>query len=575
MSEMSENMSTEKNVSPASSNFIRDVMLEDIKNQKNDGKIQTRFPPEPNGYLHIGHLMALVADFGLAEEMGGKCNLRFDDTNPDAEEQEYVDNIIEDIHWMGYDYEDRLFYASDYFEKLYGFAEQLIIDGKAYVDDLTPEEMREYRGTLTEPGKDSPFRNRSVEENLQLFRRMKAGEFAEGSRTLRAKINMKSGNMNMRDPVIYRIKSTPHHRSGSAWNIYPMYDYQHPLSDAIEGVTHSMCSLEYVDHNELYRWFIDNVKWQSTPSDPVPYQYEWSRLNITGTVMSKRKLRKLVEGGFVQGWDDPRMPTICGLRRRGYTPASLKDFISRTGISRSPKTVDAALLEHCIREELNATAPRVMAVLNPLRLIITNYPENQVEMLELENNPENPESGSRWIPFCREIYIEQEDFMEDPPKKFHRLRPGGEIRLKGAYIIRCDEVIKNEQGQILEIRCTYDPETKSGGPQSGRKVKGTSHWVSAKHAVQVTVRLYDTLFTKDDPEDTAEGQDFTDFVNPDSLKVIENCWVEPCLADAESGSRYQFLRQGYFYVDHVDFAKGRLVFNRIVGLRDSWAKQQS
>jgi glutaminyl-tRNA synthetase len=575
MSESLEHTNQEKNISPASSNFIREIMLEDLKNNKNDGKIQTRFPPEPNGYLHIGHLMALVADFGLAEEMGGKCNLRFDDTNPDAEEQEYVDNIIEDIHWMGYDYEDRLFYASDYFEKLYQFAEQLIIDGKAYVDDLSAEEMREYRGTLTEPGKESPFRERSVEENLDLFRRMKAGEFAEGSRTLRAKINMKSGNMNMRDPVIYRIKTAPHHRSGTTWNIYPMYDYQHPLSDAIEGVTHSMCSLEYVDHNELYRWFIDNVKWQTSQQDPIPYQYEWSRLNITGTIMSKRKLRKLVEGGYVQGWDDPRMPTICGLRRRGYTPSSLKDFINRTGISRSPKTVDAALLEHCIREELNATAHRVMAVLHPLKLIITNYPENSEELLEIENNPEDPNAGSRQVPFAREIYIEQEDFMEDPPKKFHRLRPGGEIRLKGAYIIQCNEVIKNDLGEIIELQCSYDPETKSGGPQSGRKVKGTSHWVSAKHATAVTVRLYDTLFTKDNPEETEEGQEFTDFINPDSLQVITNCMVEPRVAEAKSGERFQFLRQGYFYVDHVDFAKGKLVFNRTVGLKDAWARQRS
>ncbi|MCE5197022.1 MAG: glutamine--tRNA ligase, partial [Negativicutes bacterium] len=432
---------TVKSEASTSSNYIREIMLEDIKNQKNGGAIQTRFPPEPNGYLHLGHLMALVADFGLAEEMGGKCNLRFDDTNPDAEEKEFVDNIIEDIHWMGYDYEDRLFYASDYFEKLYGFAVQLIKDGEAYVDDLSMDEIRQYRGTLTEPGIDSPWRNRSIAENLDLFRRMKDGEFAEGSRTLRAKINMKAGNINMRDPVIYRIKNAPHHRSGTKWHIYPMYDYQHPLSDAIEGVTHSMCSLEYADHNELYRWFIDHVKWRQTPGDHVPYQYEWSRLNITGTIMSKRKLRKLVMENWVDGWDDPRMPTICGLRRRGYTPAALKDFIDRCGISRSPKTVDAALLEHCIREELNASAVRAMAVLNPLKVIISNYPEEKTEMLELENNPENPAAGVHLLPFCRELYIEQEDFMEDPPKKFFRLRPDGEIRLKGAYIIHCDEVI--------------------------------------------------------------------------------------------------------------------------------------
>ncbi len=562
-----------KSEASTSSNYIREIMLEDIKNQKNGGAIQTRFPPEPNGYLHLGHLMALVADFGLAEEMGGKCNLRFDDTNPDAEEKEFVDNIIEDIHWMGYDYEDRLFYASDYFEKLYGFAVQLIKDGEAYVDDLSMDEMREHRGTLTEPGIDSPWRNRSIAENLDLFQRMKNGEFAEGSRTLRAKINMKAGNVNMRDPVIYRIKNAPHHRSGTKWHIYPMYDYQHPLSDAIEGVTHSMCSLEYVDHNELYRWFIDHVKWQQTPEDHVPYQYEWSRLNITGTIMSKRKLRKLVMENWVDGWDDPRMPTICGLRRRGYTPDALKDFIYRCGVSRSPKTVDAALLEHCIREELNASAVRAMAVLNPLKVIISNYPEEKIEMLELENNPENPAAGVHLLPFCRELYIEQEDFMEDPPKKFFRLRPDGDIRLKGAYIIHCDEVIKNEQGEVIELHCSYDPDSKSGGLTAGRKVKGTSHWVSARHCRTVNVRLYDTLFTRDNPEDTEEGQDFTAFVNPDSLKVLNNCKVEPRLAEAKGGERFQFLRQGYFYVDHTDFAKGDLVFNRIVGLKDSWLKK--
>ena len=574
MADMLENANqTVKSEASTSSNYIREIMLEDIKNQKNGGAIQTRFPPEPNGYLHLGHLMALVADFGLAEEMGGKCNLRFDDTNPDSEEKVFVDNIIDDIHWMGYDYEGRLFYASDYFERLYGFAVQLIKDGEAYVDDLSMDEMREHRGTLTEPGKDSPWRNRNIEDNLDLFQRMKDGEFPEGSRTLRAKINMKSGNVNMRDPVIYRIKNAPHHRSGTKWHIYPMYDYQHPLSDAIEGVTHSMCSLEYVDHNELYRWFIDHVKWQRTPQDHVPYQYEWSRLNITGTIMSKRKLRKLVLEDWVDGWDDPRMPTICGLRRRGYTPDALKDFIYRCGVSRSPKTVDAALLEHCIREELNASAIRAMAVLNPLKLVITNYPVEKTEMLELENNPENPAAGVHRVPFCRELYIEQEDFMEDPPKKFFRLRPDGDIRLKGAYIIHCDEVIKNEQGEVIELRCSYDPDSKSGGLTAGRKVKGTSHWVSARHCRTVNVRLYDTLFTRDNPEDTEEGQDFTAYINPDSLKMLNNCKVEPRLAEAKGGERFQFLRQGYFYVDHTDFAKGDLVFNRIVGLKDSWLKK--
>lgn len=572
MSYSNEGMETEKNTGYVSSNFIRDIMLEDMKNNKNGGKIHTRFPPEPNGYLHIGHLMALVADFGLAQEFGGLCNLRFDDTNPDAEEQEYVDNIIDDIHWMGYDYEDRLYFASDYFEQLYQFAEQLILDGKAFVCDLTLEEMREYRGTLTEPGKESPYRNRSIEENLDLFRRMKNREFPEGSRTLRAIIDMKSGNINMRDPVIYRIKEAPHHRSGSNWHIYPMYDYQHPLSDAIEGITHSMCSLEYADHNELYRWFIDNVKWKKNPNDPVPYQYEWSRLNITGTIMSKRRLRRLVEENHVANWDDPRMPTICGLRRRGYTPASLKDFVGRVGISRSPKIVENALLEHCIREELNTNAPRVMAVLRPLKITLTNYPEGQTEYLELENNPEDVAAGHRLVPFSRHLYIEQEDFMEDPPRKFYRLQPGGEIRLKGAYIIRCDEVVKDEAGNILELLCSYDPETKSGSPAAGRRVKGTSHWVSAPHAATATVRLYDDLFVKDNPEDVAEGEDFTDYINPNSLEVLENCKVEPRLAQAQSGERFQFLRQGYFYVDHVDFAEGKLTFNRTVGLKDAWAR---
>lgn len=572
MSHSNEGKEATKPTSFVSSNFIRDIMLEDIKNNKNGGKIHTRFPPEPNGYLHIGHLMALVADFGLAEEFGGLCNLRFDDTNPEAEEQEYVDKIIEDIHWMGYDYEDRLYFASDYFQQLYEFAEQLILDGKAFVCDLTFDEMREYRGTLTEPGKESPYRNRSKEESLDLFRRMRLGEFPEGTHTLRAIIDMKSGNLNMRDPVIYRIKYAPHHRTGTDWPIYPMYDYQHPLSDAIEGITHSMCSLEYADHNELYQWFINNVKWQKHPDDPIPIQYEWSRLNVTGTVMSKRRLRRLVEEGYVDSWDDPRMPTMCGLRRRGYTPASLKDFIGRVGISRSPKIVDAALLEHCIREELNSTAHRTMAVLRPLKITLTNYPEGQTEYLEIENNPEDPSAGDRSVPFSRELYIEQEDFMENPPRKFFRLRPGGEIRLKGAYIIRCDEVIKDEEGNVIELLCSYDPETKSGSPQAGRRVRGTSHWVSAQHAATATVKLYDHLFTKDNPEDAEEGKDFTDYVNPESLEVLENCKIEPRLAEAQPGERFQFLRQGYFYVDHVDFAEGKLVFNRTVGLRDTWAR---
>ena len=560
-----------------SSNFIRDIVLQDIAAQKNGGSVRTRFPPEPNGYLHIGHLKAIAVDFGLSNEFGGTCNLRFDDTNPEGEDTEFAEAIMEDIRWLGFDWDDRLFYASDYFEMFYEFAQDLIRDGKAYVDSLSVEEIRAYRGTSAASGTDSPYRERSVEESLDLFARMRAGEFAEGQHVLRAKISMGSGNIHMRDPVLYRIKKESHYRAGDKWCIYPMYDYQHPISDAIEGITHSCCSLEYSDHNELYRWFVNNVRWQRRsvqPENPfIPSQYEFSRLNITYTLMSKRKLKRLVTEGYVSGYDDPRMPTIRGLRRRGYTAAALMDFVKRVGVARSPTLVEVQLLEHCIREELNATAPRAMSVLQPLKIVLTNYPEGQIEHVLLENNPEDPEAGMREVPFGREIYIEQEDFMENPPKKFFRLQPGGEIRLKGAYIIRCEEVIKDAEGNILELHCTYDPDSKSGGATAGRKVKGTSHWVEASTAVPATVRLYDQLFKTPDPEEGSdEGVDVTEHLNPNSLIVLENCLVEPSLAKASGGSRFQFMRQGYFYVDHVDYEQGRLVFNRIVGLKDAWAR---
>ncbi|MCL2498586.1 MAG: glutamine--tRNA ligase/YqeY domain fusion protein [Symbiobacteriaceae bacterium] len=564
----------------AGSYFIRDIVLADIAAGKNGGAVRTRFPPEPNGYAHIGHLKALYVDFGLAEEFGGLCNLRFDDTNPEGESIEFAEAIIDDIRWLGFDWGDRLFYASDYFELFYEFAQDLIRDGKAYICDLSMEETRKYRGTLTEPGINSPWRDRSVEENLELFAKMRAGEFAEGERVLRAKINMASGNINMRDPVIYRIRREEHYRSGNSWCIYPMYDYQHPLSDAIEGITHSCCSLEYVDHNELYRWFIDNVRWQRAslqPDDPIiPSQYEFSRLNITYTLMSKRKLKRLVTEGYVTGWDDPRMPTIRGLRRRGYTPAALRDFVARAGVARGPTLVDVALLEHCIREELNRSAVRAMAVLRPLKIVITNYPAGEMEWVSLENSPEDPAAGERLVPFGRELFIEQEDFMEVPAKGFHRLSPGGEIRLKGAYIIRCDEVRKNAAGEITELLCSYDPETKTGGANAGRKVRGTSHWVEASHSVVATVRLYDKLFKVADPEEGAdEGVEVVEHLHPESLITLTDCRVEPMLGEAQGEERFQFLRQGYFYVDHVDYLQGKLVFNRIVGLRDTWAREQN
>jgi len=550
-------------------NFIQAIINEDLKENKNNCRVHTRFPPEPNGYLHIGHAKSICLNFGIAGQNHGLCNLRFDDTNPSKEEVEYVDSIQNDVRWLGFDWEDRMFYASDYFEEIYQFAEQLIEDGKAYVCDLTPQETREYRGTLTEPGKDSPYRNRSVEENLTLFRAMRAGEYADGARVLRAKIDMASSNLNMRDPVLYRIQRAHHHRTGNKWCIYPMYDYAHPLSDALEKITHSICTLEFENHRPLYDWVLEACK-----IDPRPQQIEFARLNLTYTVMSKRKLRELVEKGYVNGWDDPRMPTISGLRRRGYTPEAIKDFCDRIGVAKSNSTVEIALLEHCIREDLNKRAPRAMCVLRPLKVVIENYPENQVEMLDAEINPEDTSMGTREIPFSREIYIEQEDFMENPPKKFFRLSPGSEVRLKHAYIIKCTEVLKDEEtGEIVEIRCTYDPETKSGMSQGSRKVKGTLHWVSAQHAIPTEIRLYSHLFAKEDPEND-DGGDFKTNLNPQSLEVLRAALAEPSLAKAVSGTRFQFLRQGYFCVD-PDATSERLVFNRVVSLKDTWAKMQN
>ena len=548
------------------SNFIQNIIDEDLRNQKYSDKVHTRFPPEPNGYLHIGHAKSICLNFGLARQYSGLCNLRFDDTNPVKEDVEYVESIQEDVKWLGFDWAERMYYASDYFDKLYECAVHLIQYGRAYVCDLTAQEMREYRGTLTEPGKESPFRSRSVEENLDLFARMRAGEFPDGTRVLRAKIDMASPNLNMRDPVLYRISHSVHHRTGDKWCIYPMYDYAHPISDALEDITHSICTLEFEDHRPLYDWVLEACDFQV----PRPQQIEFARLNLNNTVMSKRKLRLLVEGGHVSGWDDPRMPTISGLRRRGYTPEAIRDFCDRIGVAKSNSTVDIAMLEHCIREDLNARAARAMVVLRPLKLIIENYPEGQVEQLVAENNPEDPAMGNRTIPFGREIYIEQDDFMEVPVKKFFRLAPGQEVRLKHAYIIKCEAVVKDDAGNIIEIRCSYDPETKSGGANSGRKVKGTLHWVCATQAIKAEVRLYDYLLTDDSEEET---EDFIATLNPNSLEVITTCIAEPSLAEAKLGNRYQFLRQGYFCVD-PDTQPGNLVFNRVVGLRDSWAKAQ-
>lgn len=555
-----------KNNSTRPTDFIREIVEEDLKTNKYGGKVHTRFPPEPNGYLHIGHAKAICIDFGIALDYGGLCNLRFDDTNPTKEETTYAEAIKEDIRWLGFDWGDRLFYASDYYDKLYQYAVKLIQNGKAYVDDLSADEIRKTRGTLTEPGEESPFRNRPVEENLDLFERMRKGEFPDGSRVLRAKIDMKSGNLNMRDPVMYRILHASHHRTGDTWCIYPMYDWAHGQSDSIEGITHSLCSLEFEDHRPLYDWFLDQLGVHH------PRQIEFARLNISHTVLSKRRLLQLVNEGQVKAWDDPRMPTLSGLRRRGYTPESIRNFCDRIGVAKRDSIVDIALLEHCLREDLNKKAPRVMAVLRPLKVIIDNYAEDQIEELEAINNPEDASMGTRKIPFSRTLYIEQDDFREDPPKKFFRLAPGREIRLKHAYIIKCERAVKDEKtGELAELHCTYDPETKSGGAKAARKVKATLHWVSAPHAIEAEVRLYDHLFLKTDPDEVEEGSDFKSNLNPASLEILNSCRLEPDLRAAKDGNRYQFLRLGYFCVD-PDSTDKKLVFNRTVSLHDTWAK---
>ncbi|HLP45114.1 MAG TPA: glutamine--tRNA ligase/YqeY domain fusion protein [Candidatus Kapabacteria bacterium] len=549
-----------------SGNFIKNIIEKDLQENKNNGRVHTRFPPEPNGYLHIGHAKSICLNFGLAEEYHGLCNLRFDDTNPAKEEEEYVQSIKEDIRWLGFDWGDREYYASDYFEPLYQYAISLIQSGKAYVCDLTPEQIRDYRGTLTQPGKDSPFRNRSAAENLDLFQRMRNGEFPDGSRTLRAKIDMASPNLNLRDPVLYRILRAHHHRTGDKWCIYPMYDWAHGQSDSIEGITHSICTLEFEAHRPLYDWFIDQL------GIFHPQQIEFARLNLNYTVMSKRKLLQLVSEGHVSGWNDPRMPTISGLRRRGYTSESIREFADRIGVAKADSTVDIALLEHCLREDLNKRAPRVMAVLQPLKVIIDNYPEGQEEWFDAENNPEDPTAGTRKIPFSREIYIEQEDFREDPPKKFYRLSPGKEIRLKHAYYIKCERVEKDAKtGEILQLHCSYDPQSRGGWTNDGRVVKGTSHWVSAAHAVEAEVRLYEHLFLKEDPNEVPVEGNFKDNLNPHSLELLAGCKVEPGLVEAKPGDRFQFLRQGYFCLD-PDTTKEKLVFNRTASLRDTWSK---
>jgi glutaminyl-tRNA synthetase len=544
--------------------FIRAAVLDDLKAARYD-RVHTRFPPEPNGYLHIGHAKAICIDFGIAAEFGGQCNLRFDDTNPVKEEVEYVEAIQQDIRWLGFDWQDRLYYASDYFEQLYQYAVTLIKKGKAYVCDLSTDDIREYRGTLTEPGKESPYRNRTVEDNLDLFARMRAGEFPDGSRTLRARIDMASGNINLRDPVMYRILHAQHHRTGDAWCIYPMYDFAHGQSDSIEGITHSLCSLEYEDHRPLYNWYLDALEIYH------PRQIEFARLNVSFTVLSKRKLLRLVQGGHVKGWDDPRMPTLSGLRRRGYTPDAIRNFCERIGVAKKDSTVDIALLEHCLREDLNKRAPRAMGVLRPLRVVIENYPEGQVEDVAAANNPEDPGAGSRPVPFSRVLYIERDDFREDPPPRYYRLAPGREVRLRYAYLLRCVGVVKDVRGDVVELRCTYDPDTRGGDAPDGRKVKATIHWVSAAHAVPAEVRLYDRLFVKEDPDDATEGEDFLSNLNPDSLGILTGCRVEPGLAGGKPGSIYQLERQGYFCVD-PDSAKGDLVFNRAVSLKDDWAR---
>jgi len=557
------NMTT--NDSDRPSDFIRDIIKEDLRTNRFDGRVHTRFPPEPNGYLHIGHAKAIRIDYGIAEEFGGLYNLRFDDTNPVKEEEEYVDAIMEDIRWLGFDWEDRLFFASDYFEQLYQWAVQLIKDGKAYVDSLSPEEIKEYRGAFGQPGKNSPYRDRSVEENLDLFEQMRAGEFEDGAHVLRAKIDMTSGNMNLRDPVMYRILHATHHRTGDEWCIYPMYDWAHGQSDSIEGITHSLCSLEYEDHRPLYDWFLDQLGIYH------PRQIEFARLFLNYTVLSKRRLVRMVKEGHVNGWDDPRMPTLAGMRRRGYTPEAIRDFCDRIGVAKTGSIADIALLEHCIREDLNKRAPRVFGVLHPLKVVIVNYPEDLVEEMECINNPEDASMGTRKVPFSRVLYVEREDFREDPPKKWFRLAPGREVRLRYAYYVTCVDVVKDEQGEVVELHCTYDPETRGGWSSDGRKVRGALHWVSAAHALEAEVRLYDRLFSKSNPLDVEEGVDFTASLNLNSLETLTSCRVEPSLAGAAPGSTHQFERQGYFCVD-PDSTNGKLVFNRTVSLRDTWAK---
>ena len=556
---------TQADLSP-STDFIRDIINEDKRTGKFAGRVHTRFPPEPNGYLHIGHAKSICLNFGIARDYGGLCNLRFDDTNPTKEEVEYVDSIQADVRWLGFDWEDRLFYASDYFEQLYDFAVQLIKRGKAYVCDLTADEMREYRGTLTQPGVNSPFRERSIEENLDLFARMRAGEFPDGARTLRAKIDMAAPNIVLRDPVLYHILHSSHHRTGDAWCIYPMYDFTHCLSDSLEGITHSICTLEFENNRALYDWVLDALEVYH------PQQIEFARLSLTYTLLSKRKLLQLVNEGFVSGWDDPRMPTLSGIRRRGYTPEAIRDFCAQIGVAKANSTIDVALLEHFVRQDLNRRAPRAMGVLRPLKVVIDNYPDGLVEEMEAINNPEDPAAGTRRVPFSKVLYIEQDDFREEPPPKFFRLAPGREVRLRYAYFITCTGVVKDENGEIVELHCTYDPATKGGDAPDGRKVKATLHWVSAVHALPVEVRLYDRLFAKENPDEVEQGQDFKSNLNPSSLEVLERCYVEPSLRGAAPGHIVQFERQGYFCVDSRDSTPEKLVFNRTVSLKDSWAK---
>ena len=550
---------------PTSTDFIREIINNDLATGRYD-RVHTRFPPEPNGYLHIGHAKSICLNFGIARDYGGLCNLRFDDTNPCKEDVEYVDSIMEDVRWLGFDWEDRLYYASDYFEQLYDWAEQMILAGKAYVCELTADQVREYRGTLTEPGRNSPYRDRSIDENLDLFRRMRAGEFPDGSHTLRAKVDMASPNLNMRDPVMYRILHATHHRTGDAWSIYPTYDYTHGQSDSLEKITHSICTLEFENHRPLYDWYVEALGIYH------PRQVEFARLNLTYTMMSKRRLLELVKEGYVHGWDDPRMPTICGLRRRGYTPEAIRNFCARIGVAKFDGVIDIALLEHCLREDLNKRAARVMAVLRPLRVVIDNYPAGQVEELEAVNNPEDPAMGTRKVPFSRELWIEQDDFREDPPKGYFRLAPGKEVRLRWGYLVTCTSVVKDPKtGQVVELHCTYDPQTRGGNTPDGRKVKGTIHWVSAAHAVAAEVRLYDNLFTKPNPDDVEPGQDYKANLNPNSLETLSSCRLEPSLAGAKPGDRFQFERLGYFSVD-LDSTPDKPVFNRTVSLRDTWAK---